>query len=149
MVYERRKAYAEVDMILQCLPNEYLNKIPKKIINLFRTQKLTDYKINIDKNNPIDKNKLSEMSLAILASLNYRYWCPNEKVKGELCKKYLSNNEKYEKKIEERYKINNLFENKKIEKKQNNKTMQALVKYEKKTFMQKILSSIRKFFKKN
>ena len=146
MVYERKKAYAEVDTVLQCLPNEYLDKIPKKITNFFKTHKLNDYKFDIDKNNPIDKNKLSEMALSILAMLNYQYWCPNETIKLELTKQYVSNNEKYKKKIEEKYSVTDLFNASKNEVKVEEK--QSLVKYEKKIFIQKILNNIIKLFKR-
>lgn len=40
MTYETRQAYAEICAVLQYMPNEYVIKIPGKIIKLFQTEKI-------------------------------------------------------------------------------------------------------------
>jgi len=112
MTFETRQAYSEVYTVLQNMPAEYVEKIPKKILKLFETEKLDNYEVNINKSNPIDKNYLSKNAMALIAILNYQYWCPNKKVKNDLYMQYLSNNEKYEKDIQEKYNTDNLFKNK-------------------------------------
>ena len=120
----------------------------KKIIKLFQSEKLKDYEVNINKSNPLDKNYLSKKTMVLIAMLNYQYWCPNEKVKRELYKKYLSNNEKYEKEIREKYNTDNLFKNKKTEEIIIKEEKQEIVVYKEKTFIQNILDKIKSIFKR-
>lgn len=95
MNFETRQSYAEIYEILQYMPDEYVKKIPRKLIELFQTEKLEDCEIKINKKNPLDRNYLSKKTLILISILNYNYWCPNKKIKDELYKRYLSNNEKY------------------------------------------------------
>lgn len=148
MTYETRQAYAEICTVLQYMPDEYIKKIPEKVIKLFQTEKLEDYEVNINKSNPLDKNYLSPKTMVLIAMLNYQYWCPNKKVKNELYKQYLSNNEKYEKTIQEKYNPDNLFKNKKAEDIKINKETKALVQYKEKNFIQRIFDKIKIFFKR-
>ena len=152
MTFETRRAYSEVCAVLECMPDEYVKKIPKKIIHLFQTEKLENYEVNINKLNPLDKKCLSQKAMAIIAMLNYQCWFPNQKVKEELYKQYLSNNKKYEDKIKEKYSIDNIFKNKKVEKtvkigKIEVQEIQDLIEYKEKTFIQKIFDKIKSFLK--
>ena len=80
MTFETRQAYSEVCAVLEYMPDEYVKKIPEKIIKLFQSEKLEDYEVNINKSNPLDKNYLSPKTMVLIAMLNYQYWCPNKKV---------------------------------------------------------------------
>lgn len=146
MTYETRKAYSEICTVLEYMPNEYVSKIPEKIIKLFQTEKLENYKVNINKSNPLDKNYLSKKTMVLIAMLNYRYWCPNKKVKDVLYKTYLANNEKYQKEMEEKYSVDNLFKNKKnvaqIEPKEESV---AIVEY-KESIFRRIINKIKGIF---
>lgn len=113
MTLETRQAYAEVWAVLKYMPNEYVRKVPKKIIKLFQTERLENYEPNINKLNPLDKNYLSKKTMALIAMLNYQYWCPNKKVKDNLYNIYLSNNDKYQNEMEQKYFTDDLFKNKK------------------------------------
>lgn len=135
MTYELRYAYTEVYKVLENMPQEYVNKIPNKIINLLETSKLENYEIDIDKQNPIDRTKLSKQALTILAMLNYQYWCPNSKIKNDLYKNYLSNEEKQNQELQEKYNPDNLFKNKKIDKIEFKEETQALVEYKETSFI--------------
>ncbi len=148
MTFETRQAYSEVCAVLEYMPDEYIKKIPEKIIKLFQSEKLEDYQVNINKSNPLDKNYLSKKTMVLIAMLNYQYWCPNKKVKKELYKQYASNNEKYENKIREKYNTNNLFKNKKTEEIEVEEETHALVEYKEKTFIQKIFDKIKSLFKR-
>lgn len=148
MTYETRQAYAEICTVLQYMPDEYVKKIPEKVIKLFQTEKLEDYEVNINKSNPLDKNYLSQKTMVLIAMLNYKYWCPNKKVKDELYKQYLSNNEKYENEIRKKYNTDNLFKNKKTEEIEIKEEIQELVVYKEKTFIQKIFDKIKSISKR-
>ena len=149
MTYETRQAYAEICAVLDCMPNEYITKIPERIIKLFQIEKLENYEVNINKSNPLDKNYLSKKTMVLIAMLNYQYWCPNKKVKDELYEQYLSNNEKYEKEIQEKYNSDNLFQNNKTEKIEIQEEIQALIEYKEKNIIQKIFDKIKRIFIKN
>ena len=148
MTYETRQAYSEVCVVLDYMPNEYISKIPKKIIKLFKDERLENYEPNINKSNPLDKNYLSKKTIVLIAMLNYQYWCPNKKIKDELYKKYVENNKNYQKEIEEKYNINSLFKNKRnIEQVQQQEENVAMVEY-KETIFRKIINKIKEIFHK-
>lgn len=148
MTYETKQAYSEVCAVLENMPNEYISKIPKKIIKLFETERLTNYEPNINKSNPLDKNKLSKKAMVIIAMLNYKYWCPNKKVKDDLYKTYLSNNDKYQKEIEKKYSVDNLFKNKNnITQVYNEGENVAMVEYKESVF-KRIINKIKNIFHK-
>lgn len=147
MTFETRQAYSEVCTVLEYMPNEYVKKIPEKIIKLFQSEKLEDYQVNINKSNPLDKNYLSKKTMVLIAMINYQYWCPNKKVKNDLYKQYLFNNEKYENEIREKYNTDNLFKNKKTEEIEVQEEVHALVEYKEKTFIQKVWNKIKSIFK--
>lgn len=151
MTYETKQAYSEVCAVLDNMPNEYVSKIPKKIIDLFQAEKLKDYKPNINTSNPLDKNYLGKKTMVLIAMLNYYYWCPNKEIKDDLYKMYLNNNEKYEKEIAEMYDTNNLFKNSKAKKvaEQDEEQEVALVKYNEGNFLTRLFNRIKRFFSRN
>lgn len=151
MTYETKQAYSEVCAVLDNMPNEYVSKIPKKIIDLFQAEKLKDYKPSINTYNPLDKSYLSKKTMVLIAMLNYYYWCPNKEVKDELYKMYLNNNEKYEKEIAEMYDTDNLFKNGKVEKveEQDEEQEVSLVKYNEGKFITRLFNRIKRFFSRN
>ncbi len=144
MNYEMRQAYTEVYQVLENMPHEYLNKIPLKILEILREEKLQDYKININKENPVDKTKLSKQTMTILAIFNYCYWCPNIKVKNDLYRIYLKNEGNITKEIQEN--LYNLFKNNINSTPQNNipiKDNVTIVKYKTSIFA-KIVNWLKK-----
>lgn len=155
MTYETKQAYSEVCAVLENMPNEYVSKIPERIINLFKTEKLENFQPNINKSNPLDKNYLSKKAMVLIAMLNYQYWCPNKKVKEDLYNQYLENNKIYKKEIDTRYSVDNLFKSRKeiIESKNTVDTVKekelSLIKYEEDKWYKKIFSAIKKLFNKN
>ena len=150
MTYETRQSYSEICMVLEYMPSEYVKKIPKKVIELFQTEKLENYDVNINKTNPIDKNYLSKKAMIIIAMLNYQYWCPNKKVKDDLYKQYLSNNEKYQKEIEEKYNVDNIFKNRQklIQDENVNENTISIIEY-KESFFTILFKKIKSLFKKH
>ena len=77
-------AYAEVYEILSFMEPKYIDKIPLKLMELFREEKLKDYKPNIEPTIPLDEQKLQKKTLIILAMLNINYWCEDENEKKML-----------------------------------------------------------------
>lgn len=144
------KAYVEVDKILSFMEIRYVEKIPKKMREMFKNEKLQGYEPNIDKNVPLEEQKLERKTLAILAMLNLNYWCENEEEKQELIMAYSHNDKKRNKEIRERYNPDNIFKNRNKEKEieQITEEITAIVEYKKENFIQKLLNKIKRLFKR-
>ena len=132
------KAYAEVDEILSFMEDVYIDKIPKKLRELFKNERLEDYKPNINPKIPLDEQKLQKKTFSILAMLNLNYWCEDEKEKQDLIEKY--NPDKLFKKKETEQKIE--------EPKKNTAENTALVEYKEEKFFKKLIKKIMNFFKR-
>lgn len=109
------KAYAEVDEILSFMEDVYIDKIPKKLRELFKNERLEDYKPNIDPKISLDEQKLQKKTFSILAMLNLNYWCEDKKEKQDLIAIYAENDRKKEEELREKYNPDNLFKKKETE----------------------------------
>ena len=81
--YETRKAFSEVNEIINHLEEDIYKKIPSKLIEKIIENKDNDYKTNINFNKSINDQKLLEETRVILA-LIYRDFICNEKEKQKL-----------------------------------------------------------------
>lgn len=147
------KAYAEVDEILSFMEDVYIDKIPKKLRELFKNERLEDYKPNIDSKIPLDEQKLQKKTFSILAMLNLNYWCEDEKEKQDLIAIYAENDRKKEEKLREKYNPDNLFKKKETEQKieelqKNTAENTALVEYKEEKFFKKLIKKIISFCKR-
>lgn len=144
------KAYAEVDKILSFMDTTYVEKIPKKMRDLFRNEKLQNYEPNIDPKISLDKQNLQKKTYAILAMLNLNYWCKDEEEKKELIKLYAENDRKKEDELREKYNPDNIFKNKQKENISNTEeTNTSLIEYKESNFFKKIISKIMNLFKRD
>ena len=146
------KAYAEVDEILSFMEDVYIDKIPKKLRELFKNERLEDYKPNVDPKIPLDEQKLQKKTFSILAMLNLNYWCEDEKKKQDLIAIYAENDRKKEE-LREKYNPDNLFKKKETEQKieesqKNTSENTALVEYKEDKFFKKLIKKIISFFKR-
>ena len=142
------KAYAEVDKILSFMQISYIEKVPKKLRELFKNEKLKDYDPNIDKNIPLNEQNLERKTYAILAMLDLNYWCDNEEEKQELLKAYSNNDKKRQKELREKYNPDNIFKTKEIEQEKADEEVTALVEYKEESFIKKIINRIKRLFKR-
>ena len=144
------KAYAEVDKILSFMDTTYVEKIPKKMRDLFRNEKLQNYEPNIDPKISLDEQKLQKKTYAILAMLNLNYWCKDEEEKKELIKLYAENDRKREEELREKYNPDNIFKNKQTESISNTEESNtSLIEYKESNFFKKIISKIMSLFKRD
>lgn len=99
---EKRYAYAEVYCILNWLGEEYINKLPKKILKTIKEEKKYRYKPEIDFNKSLE-NQVRQETKNIIAYLNYTYWLKDnsEKKKIEEAIKENSRREKEKRRIEQ------------------------------------------------
>ena len=150
MVITREQiAYTEISNILDNLEKEYLEKIPRKLVEFFQDNSLEYCNLCFDGEGNI---KLSPLAEEILCYLNLEYWSTKEE-KQKLIEKYKQNEEK----LRRQYDIDVILENRKyevekkieqaskVEEDKSTKEKHLLVKKE--TIIQKIIRKIRAFFK--
>ena len=77
-------AYSEVYEILKFIEDEYVNRIPKRIMDFFEEERDKEYKPIINVNIPLDEQNLKRETMVLLAILNYNYWCDSEEEKKEI-----------------------------------------------------------------
>ena len=144
------KAYAEVDKILSFMEIKYVEKVPKKMREMFKNEKLQGYEPNIDKNIPLEEQQLERKTLAILAMLNLNYWCENQEEKQELLRAYSDNDKKREEELREKYNPDNIFKNKNKEQdaEQGTDKITSVVEYKEKNFIKKLLDKIKRLFRR-
>ena len=142
------KAYSEVDKILSFMEIRDVEKVPKKMREMFKNEKLQDYEPNIDKNIPLEEQQLERKTLAILAMLNLNYWCENEEEKEELIRAYSNNDKKRNEELREKYNPYNIFKNKNKEREveQITEEITAIAEYKKENFIKKLLNKIKRLF---
>lgn len=138
------RACSEVSEILQCIPQEYVNKIPLSIIMKLQENKEQNYKFSYIMNKTYEEQKLLEETRAILANLYIYYWATEEE-KEEIKKVHNQDRMKNELLKRQRYNPSDLFKNKKI---QNQYTVEniQLIELSKENFIKKIINKIKRFF---
>lgn len=146
MENELLKAYAEVDVILSYMKNTYVEKIPKKMRELFKNEKLQGYEPNINPKIPLDEQNLQRKTYAILAMLNLNYWCKDENEKKELIAIYAENDKKREAELREKYNPDNLFKKKELQE-ENVEQNTALIEYRESNLLKRIINKIMSFFR--
>ena len=150
MENELLKAYAEVDKVLSFMENKYVEKIPKKMREMFKNEKLEGYNPSINPKVPLDEQDLQRKTLSILAMLNLNYWCESEEEKQELISLYAENDRKREDELREKYNPDNLFKKKDIEVEETTDSTESkeLIEYKKENFFKMILRKIFSIFRK-
>ena len=144
MVMENMLAYAEIDEILNLLEDDYREKVPKKVRDFFKEEKMKDYHPEIDIEKTLIEQNLKRETMVLLAILNLNYWCENEKEKQRFLNE-LDKNEEEKKELEEKYNPDNLFKKKQDESTENNL---QIIEYKKPNFIQILLTKIKKILKR-
>lgn len=78
MLNDTMMAYTEIDEILNQLDIKYVEKIPQKLRELFKEEKIEDYHPKIDMNIPLVEQNLKRDTIVLLALLKINYWCKDE-----------------------------------------------------------------------
>ena len=108
---EYEKCLTELDEILNFLPNEYINKIPKEIRDGIKIQKSKDYLFKYDTTKKLNEQKIDRKTISMLSYLNTEYLL-NDEQKQYMMEIYKKNEQEIEKKKIEKYNQNNLFKKK-------------------------------------
>lgn len=135
----KKRAFSEVDAFLTTLGKSYINKIPKDILDVIKSEKDESYKVKIDPDISIESQDFSRETISIILWLNLEFFCNDEQ--KELLEKIYSNNQKlYEKEQKEKYSVENIFP-------KNDEKNNSLVKKEKQNLFKRILKYINNLFK--
>ena len=140
---------SEVLEILKYCPKSDVEKLPTKMINLFKQNQLEGANINIDPNKTIFEQNICEETLVTMCLIYIDYWATKEE-KSELDKILKENQEK----LNELYDYSNMFKNVKTEekvsvetKKEQTEINNNLVEY-KESIFSKIKKWLRNIFKR-
>ena len=143
MNIKTKEIYSEVYQVLNLLGNEYIDKLPKSLLNMLKEKRDINYNPQYIEDIPLNKQNIKKETLAILALLHLNYWCENEKEELEL-KQVLKNNEdKYQQEIRNKYNPENMFIKNKREKIVENQV--SMIEYKEPLF-KKIISKIKSIF---
>ena len=103
-----KKAFSEVDMILDLIDSEMKNKVSANFIKFIKEDNENNYKPNINPELPLEEQNILPETIDILALLKLNYWC-NEEEKKELLKVLNKNEQQFQKEAKEKYDIDKLF----------------------------------------
>ena len=151
MLMDNMLAYAEVDEILKLLETEYRERVPEKVRNFFKEERMPNYNPKIEVGKPLTEQNLKRETMVLLAILNINYWCDSEEEKQSFLNE-LAENEKEKRELEEKYNPDNLFKSKNNNINTDNIIASqnvSLVEYKKQNLFKRILEKITKLFKKN
>lgn len=143
MNIKTKEIYSEVYQVLNLLGNEYIDKLPKSLLNMLKEKRDINYNPQYIEDIPLNKQNIKKETLAIIALLHLNYWCENEKEKLEL-KQVLKNNEdSYQQEIRNKYNPENMFIKNKQEKIVEDQV--SLIEYKEPLFI-KFISKIKSIF---
>ena len=107
------KAYKEVMKILNFVPKESVEKIPRTMIDTFEAKMDKDYDFKVDINKSFEEQNLLEETKAIFANIFRDYWAtPYQKERIKAKEKYDRQKIEYEKK--KKYNTDDIFKNKEL-----------------------------------
>lgn len=145
------KAYSEVYEIVNMLEKEYLDRIPKNVLDFLDEARDKEYQPIIEINKPLNEQKLQRYTMVLLAILDLNYWCDSEEEKQELLDIFNRNTEikiKQQKELEIKYNPDNLFKKKQtISEIEENEEL-SMIEYKESNIIKRILDKILNMFKK-
>lgn len=143
------KAYTEVNCLLEYLPQSYIDKLPKKLIELIKKQSDKQYYISIDTNKSLLEQNFSQKTKDLIAVIKYNYWSTDEE-RQQLKKIFYENENKYQKELLEKYNPNDIFKKKesKTDITENIEPNLQMVEYKENIFI-RLFNKIKNIFRKN
>lgn len=106
------QTFSEVKCILDFLPINYTEKLPKKLLNIIDSLYDEKFKININPNIELKNQNFTEDTKNVIAVLKYNYWCKDDEEKENLARMFKENEDKYQEDLREKYNPDNIFKKK-------------------------------------
>ena len=149
MITEKYKnAYKEVDTILNYLPEEEYNKIPREIIEAIQSNMNEDYEYFLDEEVDLSEQEMLPETKATLYNL-FRDYLATPEQREKILKMQAEDRQKVEALKQERYNADNLFEKRENNDEEGKLENADLVSVKEKGFWQKIIVKIKGFFGMN
>lgn len=104
-------AYAELLDILSFMEEKDVNKIPKKLMTIFKNYASTTYEKHINPAIPIENQAISDETAGLLVLLSINYWHETESQKQELLNILKQNDIKKEEELRQKYSYDKIFNN--------------------------------------
>ena len=144
---EYANAYSEVLEVLNNMSKEDYNKIPKDMLEMFKTNCNNEYQFRYDLNKRFEQQEISKRAKLILAILFRDYWAkPYQKEK--IIAKQNYERQKLEQQKFEKYNPERLFENKRQPIIEEVKNISSMIEVKKEKWYQKIFKVIKNLFKR-
>lgn len=145
-------AYTEVNCLLEYLPKSYIDKLPKKLIELIKMQSNEQYNINIDPNKSLLEQNFSKKTKDLISVMKYNYWSTEEE-KKQLKKIFYENEKKYQEELRKKYNMDDIFKRKESINKDENTTKNIdvnnlPVEVKKENIFKRVFNRIMKIFNK-
>ena len=145
-------AYTEVNCLLEYLPKSYIDKLPKKLIELIKMQSNEQYNINIDPNKSLLEQNFSKKTKDLISVMKYNYWSTEEE-KKQLEKIFYENEKQYQEELRKKYNMDDIFKRKESINKDENTTKNIdvnnlPVEVKKENIFKRIFNRIMKIFNK-
>lgn len=145
-------AYTEVNCLLEYLPKSYIDKLPKKLIELIKMQSNEQYNINIDPNKSLLEQNFSKKTKDLISVMKYNYWSTEEE-KKQLKKIFYENEKKYQEELRKKYNMDDIFKRKDSINKDENTTKNIdvnnlPVEVKKENIFKRVFNRIMKIFNK-
>lgn len=142
------KIYSEVYALIQLAGKDYQDMLPdkvKKSIDIKRDKGYTPtYSIDI----PLENQNIQKDTLAILANIEYNYWCKTENEKKEFINELKQIDKNSEKELRELYNPDNIFKRNKPNTQAINTEEVAMVEVKEQKWYKKVFDFFRNLFKK-
>ena len=101
-------AFAELLEILSYMEEDDVNKLPQKLMDIFKENADKEYQNHIDIDIPLEEQNISEDTTALLGMLAVNYWCSTEEEKQMLLEAY---EKAYQESLREKYNPEAIFDN--------------------------------------
>ena len=126
------------------MPQEYKEKIPNQLLDLFEKKQDKTYQVKLDKTKELTQYNYGKETRTLLAYINLIYWCDKQE-KEALYNQYVANATKHAEEVKEKYNLKNLKSNQK-----NEETIITNLPVEKpkESWLQKIIRKIKNIFKR-
>ena len=139
------KAYVEILEIIKLMGEEYKEKIPAKLLEVFEKNKDNNYEYSIDIKTGLAEQEFMQETLGLLGMIELEYWTTLEE--KQILKETLRKNEdEHQKQLQEKYNVDNMFKNKiQSTTEKENESVKVLKKYEENIF-RRFLNKVKSIF---
>ena len=149
MNIKTQRIYSEVYQVLLVLGNDYINKLPNKLLTTIEEKRDITYNPIIKDDIALSEQNVKKETLSVIALMHLNYWCESEEEKEDIKNTLQRNEASYQDELKNKYDPKNIFENSKpieIDTIDNEKKQTELIEY-KETIFRKIISKIKSIFK--